>query len=126
MTPADKGARFGNYIIDVIGFVILFMLHIVVISKLFNIAPDPDSPMLSLYYLVLYFGYYFGFEYFLGKTPGKFLTKTKVVDMNGEWPGGKKLLIRNLCRLIPFDNFSFLFGPFGWHDSISGTRVVPD
>jgi len=126
LTPVDKGTRFGNYIIDIVVFVVLFMLHVLVIETVFNTAPDPDSPLLGIYYLMLLFGYYFLFEYFLGKTPGKFLTKTRVVDMDGEWPGAKKLLIRNLCRLIPFDNFSFLFGAFGWHDSLSGTMVVRD
>lgn len=126
ITPVDKSVRFGNYIVDVIGFVVLFMLHILVFDRFFHITADPDSPLFGLYYLVLLFGYYFVFEYFLGKTPGKFLTKTKVVDMNGEWPGGKRLLIRTLCRFIPFDNFSFLFGTVGWHDSLSGTMVVPD
>ena len=126
LTPVDKGTRFGNFIIDIVAFVTLFLLHVLVIDTLFNTAPDPDSPLLQVYYLMLFFGYYFLFEYFWGKTPGKFLTKTKVVDMNGEWPGGKKLLIRTLCRFIPFDNFSFLFGMVGWHDSISGTMVVRD
>ena len=124
LTPADKGARFGNYLVDLVAFIVLFMLHVVIIELVFNTSPDPESPWLGIYYLVLLFGYFFLFEYFFGKTPGKFLTKTKVVDMNGEWPGGKKLLIRTLCRFIPFDNFSFLFGPLGWHDSFSGTMVV--
>ena len=125
-TPADKGARFGNYLIDIVLFVMLFMLHVVAIEAIFGTAADPDSPLFSVYYLLLLFGYYFLFEYFFGKTPGKFLTKTRVVDVNGEWPGGKKLLIRTLCRFIPFDSLSFLFGSIGWHDSISGTMVVRD
>ncbi|MBS1565581.1 MAG: RDD family protein [Bacteroidetes bacterium] len=125
VTPADKVIRFGNYIIDVIVFLMLFMLHVVVIEAVFHTKADPDSPWLTIYYLMLLFGYFFIFEYFFGKTPGKFLTKTRVVDMNGEWPGGKKLLIRTLCRLIPFDNFSFLFSA-GWHDMLSGTVVVKD
>ncbi|HEY4150012.1 MAG TPA: RDD family protein [Chitinophagaceae bacterium] len=126
LTPADKTVRFANNIIDIVVFVVLFMLHVLVIESVFKTAPDPDSPLLDVYYLMLLFGYYFIFEYFFGKTPGKFLTKTKVVDVNGEWPGGKKLLIRTLCRFIPFDNFSFLFGTFGWHDRFSGTMVVRD
>jgi uncharacterized RDD family membrane protein YckC len=124
LTAANKGIRFVNYIIDVVLFVALFMLHALLIEKVFHTAPDPESPLLGIYYMMLLFGYYFLFEYFWGKTPGKFLTRTKVVDMNGEWPGGKRLLIRTLCRFIPFDNFSFLLFAAGWHDSISGTMVV--
>ena len=48
-----------------------------------------------------------------------------MVDINGEKPGTQEILIRSLCRLIPFDAFSFLGAPDkGWHDSISKTYVV--
>jgi uncharacterized RDD family membrane protein YckC len=126
LIPVEKSTRFANNIIDILVFVVLFVLHVLVIKAVFNKAPDTESPLVDIYNLVLLYGYYFVFEYFFGKTPGKFLTKTKVVDMNGEWPGGKRLLIRTLCRFIPFDNFSFLFGTIGWHDSLSGTMVVRD
>jgi len=76
------------------------------------------------YFFVLYFGYHFLFEYFCGRTIGKFITKTKVVGPEGEKPGVRTLFIRNICRLIPFDNFSFLLSQTGWHDSISETQVI--
>lgn len=126
LAPVDKVVRFGNYLIDVALFVMLVILHVVAVEAIFGTSPDPESPLLTVYYMMLLFGYYFLFEYFFGKTPAKFLTRTRVVDMNGEWPGGKKLLIRTLCRFIPFDNFSFLFGTVGWHDRLSGTMVVRD
>ncbi|MBL4752041.1 MAG: RDD family protein [Flavobacteriales bacterium] len=64
------------------------------------------------------------FEHFLGKTPGKYITLTKVVDSEGNWPRIGKLFLRNLCRLIPFDAVSYLISKRGWHDKISGTYVV--
>jgi uncharacterized RDD family membrane protein YckC len=67
--------------------------------------------------------YYFFFELFSGKTPGKYLTKTLVVNYSGERPSMKALLIRNVARLISYDGFSFIFGQ-GLHDDISGTMVV--
>lgn len=42
---------------------------------------------------------------------------------NGEKPSFSVIFKRTLCRLIPFDGFSFL-GSRGWHDSISDTYVV--
>ncbi|MFT6808347.1 MAG: hypothetical protein ACJA01_001571 [Saprospiraceae bacterium] len=34
---------------------------------------------------------------------------------------------RSLCRLIPFEIFSFLGEPLmDWHDKISGTKVIED
>ncbi|WP_349663302.1 RDD family protein [Cellulophaga lytica] len=43
------------------------------------------------------------------KTIGKFVTKTKVVKMNGEKPTDGDIMTRTFCRLIPFDRLSFLF-----------------
>jgi hypothetical protein len=35
------------------------------------------------------------------------------------------MVLRSLCRLIPFEPFSFLGSDArGWHDSITKTRVV--
>jgi uncharacterized RDD family membrane protein YckC len=124
MRVADKGTRFGNHILDIIGFFMIVMLHAFILDGLLHVIPEEGSPLLGIYFFVLYFGYHFLFELFLGKTPGKFITKTKVTDINGEQPTTKTLFIRNLCRLIPFDNLSFLFGNRGWHDSISETQVI--
>jgi uncharacterized RDD family membrane protein YckC len=124
MRIADKGTRFGNYILDTIGFFIIIMLHAFILDGLLHVIPEDGSPLLGIYYFVLYFGYHFLFEYFFGRTPGKFITNTRVTDFDGQKPTAKELFIRNICRLIPFDNLSFLFGDKGWHDSISETQVV--
>jgi uncharacterized RDD family membrane protein YckC len=58
------------------------------------------------------------------RTVGKFITQTIVVDEHGEKPHHETILIRSLCRLIPFNPFSVLFLGRGWHDSISKTYVV--
>lgn len=53
------------------------------------------------------------------------LLKTKVINEAGEAPDFKEALLRSLCRLIPFDAFSFLGSDGrGWHDSITNTYVV--
>lgn len=69
--------------------------------------------------------YYSLFEANTGRSIGKYATKTKVVTEDGEKPSLKAILIRSLCRYIPFDAFSFLGSDAnGWHDSISKTKVV--
>ena len=68
-------------------------------------------------------GYYCFFEGIWGRTPGKFLIGTKVVDEEGDPPSFGQIVGRSACRLIPFEPFSF-FGARGWHDSISHTYVV--
>lgn len=124
MRIADKGSRFGNYFLDTIGFMIIIMLHAFILDGILHVIPEEGSPILAIYFFALYFGYHFLFELFLGRTPGKFITNTKVVNMKEQKPTTRQFFIRNISRLIPFDNFSFLFAKYGWHDSISETQVV--
>ncbi|MBK6979176.1 MAG: RDD family protein [Cytophagaceae bacterium] len=66
-------------------------------------------------------------ELYFQKTLGKFITKTIVLKENGEKPTLSDLLIRSLCRFIPFDPLSFLYAqytPKGFHDTLSKTIVV--
>ncbi|SFD27508.1 RDD family protein [Flavobacterium phragmitis] len=69
--------------------------------------------------------YYLIFESLFARTMGKIITGCIVVNENGLKPNFKIICIRTVCRLIPFDLFSFL-GKSGrfWHDSISKTYVV--
>ena len=69
--------------------------------------------------------YYILFEYFFGKTPGKFITGTQVINVYGKKPGLDSLTIRTLSRFIPFEGFSCIGGR-GWHDKFSETYVVND
>jgi uncharacterized RDD family membrane protein YckC len=65
------------------------------------------------------------FEYLTGRTLAKYITKTKVIDENGEKPDFKKILLRTLSRIFPFEPLSFLVsGNTGWHDEWSKTIVV--
>ena len=123
---ASKEKRFVNSFIDSIGIIFLLFLHAMVLDGLLGIVPDDGSPLLGIYSLVLIVFYHALFEYFFSKTPGKFLTKTHVVTTNGQRPTFSNILGRSLCRLIPFDNLSFLFSENGWHDKISNTMVVCD
>ena len=68
--------------------------------------------------------YYNFFEILWARTVGKFITQTVVVDENGEKPSYENIMIRSLCRLIPFNPLSVLLGTRGWHDSLSKTYVV--
>ena len=124
MKITDNGTRFVNHLIDNVAFVVLVILNAFLLDSFLHIIPEEGSTWLGLYFFFLYFAYHFLFEYFYGRTIGKFITKTKVVDMNGEKPNTKTLFVRNICRLIPFDNVSFLFAEKGWHDNISKTQVI--
>ena len=123
------GTRFVNSLIDtlllyVIGFIIALIMFI-----FSGLSSGIDLLVGTIGYLLLFgsfFGYYIIMEIKYQKTIGKFITKTKVVNLNGDKPKSKDIIIRTLCRLIPFDALSFLFAKNGFHDIISKTRVVKD
>lgn len=74
---------------------------------------------------ILYFLYYFLFEYFNGRTIAKMITKSKVVSSTGTYNYYFiRIFIRSLIRLIPIDIISYLFVNKGLHDWISMTSVT--
>lgn len=120
---ASTGQRVGNFIIDMIAAYVLLFVLLGVMGLSFTELGQGESIVYELgtrllYYLVL--------EAAFGKTLGKMITRTHVVDMNGDKPNLAIIIGRTLSRVIPFDALSFLSGRPGWHDTISGTRVVND
>ncbi|MEZ0005403.1 putative RDD family membrane protein YckC [Flavobacterium sp. 28YEA47A] len=131
---ASQGTRLANYLIDYVCQIAL-MFALVVVLTMISVIIGNDSILARIENMnkieeygaavVIILIYYNVFEIFFSRTIGKFITKTIVVDINGEKPDSQEILIRSLCRLIPFDGFSFLGAPNkGWHDSISKTYVV--
>ncbi len=128
------GTRLANYLIDyvcviVLIYAILFalmMLSVIIGSKeLLDRIVSMNKIEEYTLAIVSILIYYNVFEIFFSRTIGKFITKTIVVNINGEKPDSQEILVRSLCRLIPLDGFSFLGAPNkGWHDSISKTYVV--
>ena len=120
---AEGMTRFLHLIIDT------FIRYIIMIGFIFAIEAvgiDSDSEFGLLFY-VPYMLYHPIMEYYYGKTVAKMMTKTTVVNLDGSKLTFGGAVIRSLCRLIPFDAFSFLGSTaVGWHDSISKTRVVKD
>ncbi len=123
MFEASEGKRLLNFIIDQLVLWLLFKFNFIHVREYFHNVPARGLVLLFCYCL-LRFAYFFFSEYYLGKTLGKFVTNTFVVDIYGNKPTAKALAIRTLCRIIPFDNLSFLAATNGWHDSLSDTRVV--
>jgi uncharacterized RDD family membrane protein YckC len=80
-----------------------------------------------LFGAIVIFIFFFFQEFFFGKTIGKFITKTRVVDKTGNRPSFTLLVIRNISRLIPFDALTYLSKEKrGLHDIFSTTYVIKD
>jgi uncharacterized RDD family membrane protein YckC len=80
-----------------------------------------------LFGAIVIFLVYFFQEFIFGKTLGKLITGTHVVDAKGNRPTFWQFVGRTVSRMIPFEAFSFLWSDKrGWHDTISDTYVIKD
>lgn len=131
---ATQGQRIANFLIDIVARLILMFVFGIVLALIGGLTDNPsfisffenmDRITEILVEAVFIFIYYSIFEIATGRTLGKYITKTIVVDEYGDEAFSADIFKRSLCRLIPFDAFSFLGASGrGWHDSLSNTYVV--
>jgi uncharacterized RDD family membrane protein YckC len=124
---ASKGRRFGTLLIDYFGYFVCCFIAGMFIGLFFGKAGIEALHGLTnfLFSTSILLGYYLFFEGIWARTPGKFILGTEVISEDGSKPDLGRIFKRTLCRFIPFEAFSFLGStPVGWHDSISGTRVI--
>jgi uncharacterized RDD family membrane protein YckC len=119
---AGKSLRLINFLIDTF----LVLVVTIIVLMFFPVDVITDNMLLAAYYTA-WVAYYVLFESILGKTPGKIMTKTRVIHKKGSKAGAGLIILRSLLRLIPIDPMSYLFGEAtGFHDLLSNTRVVDD
>ena len=118
--------RLINNLVDAVVINFFTMGLIEVLVRTHNIErPKEGDLQIYLYILPVYLIYYVAMEGILGRTVGKYLTNSSVVDADGYRPSFIQILIRSISRLIPLEALSFLAGDaVGWHDKLSKTRVV--
>lgn len=125
--PVEKGTRFINYLIDLAIFYVSLVLFLFLLdqNEFGFVQQLAKEPILDRLFSMFCYGVFMCIQelIFKGRSIGKFLTGTKVVDEYGNTPASSTLLARNLSRMVPFDQLSFL-GERGWHDSWSNTYVV--
>jgi uncharacterized RDD family membrane protein YckC len=136
MNLASQNQRFLTAILDNlilyglnygIGFALGFLMF-----NVFGFSLTVDNqPAWNLVFTLIGLGilivYFTLLEATTGRTVGKIIMGTKVVNANGGTPSFGQILGRSFCRFIPFEALSFLGNkgfPIGWHDRIPGTRVV--
>jgi uncharacterized RDD family membrane protein YckC len=120
---ASSGKRFANSLVD--GIIVLILYFAVgVIFVISGHVSAQQTGLMQFSGLIIQILYFIIMESAFGKTVGKMITGTEVVTVIGGKPSFGQIVGRSFCRLIPFDAFSYLGGNPGWHDTISGTRVV--
>lgn len=131
VNTVTTGKRFAHYFVDFICFQIIILLFQTLINYIFLNSQNFSEVIIitffgPIFFLLCYPLYYFLFECFLQKTPGKYLTKTVVIDEYGNKPSLSAIILRSIIRLVPFESFSCLGdkNSYGWHDRWSDTFVV--
>jgi len=114
-----KTIRLTNFLLDSGIFFIFLILFMVAFKKTIG------AEYMKWIAGVMYFLYYFLFEYFSGQTIAKMITKSRVVPftINHNY-FILRLLLRTLMRMIPIDILSYLFSARGLHDKISSTSLA--
>ncbi len=127
------GSRAGHFIADTILFQILIMV-VKFLFAILNSFTEGDTILnLSIdlignvILLVLYPLLYAMCEYYFQRTPGKYLTKSLVIDEYGNKPEFRTILLRSIIRIVPFEALScYNKFSYGWHDQWSKTWVVTE
>lgn len=129
---ASKSKRVANYLIDIIAGTLLFVLitrfWIEYMDLPAEILGQTDTLRMRLIMTLFLTLYYILLEGALeGKSLGKYFTKTRVVNMDGDPPQFSTIVKRSILRLVPFEAFSFLGNRNdGWHDRWSDTIVIDE
>lgn len=111
--------RFINFLLDT---AIYFIVLTILMVTFKDIIPIENVKWISC---LLYFSYYFLFEYFKGQTIGKIITKSQVISTTTNNDNYLiRIFFRTLMRLIPIDIISYIFTSRGLHDRISMTSVI--
>ncbi|MGS2739682.1 RDD family protein [Sinomicrobium sp. M5D2P17] len=131
---AGKGKRLANFVIDrIVIYILTFLLGMLayILSEALGMGgflrfvENMTAVEELLFGVVVSLIYYMALESTTGRTIGKFVTNTRVINESEKKAGPDEVFIRSLCRFIPFDAFSFLGSEGrGWHDSIPKTYVV--
>lgn len=125
LSKVSRQLRLFHFLVDIafiylVGFSTGFALSFLI---------GQDKVLEHQYFIgfIVLFATFFIQESIFGKTIGKFITKTHVVNSHGGKPTIWQLVLRNASRVIPFEPFTFVLkNSRGFHDSISNTFVIKD
>lgn len=117
------GTRVVNFLVDtLVVFILTFLFNKFWEFKVYYWGyPYVPFYLLMVAMTVLY---YTIFEIINGRSVGKYVTISKVVNVQGGKPSFLQILIRSIFRVFPLDFLLIPFKDITVHDWISKTRVV--
>lgn len=123
MNEVGVGSRVINFLVDTI----IIALISYGLYKWHNFYVSYWQYKFYPFYLFFYptvFLYYTVFEAIFSRSPGKWLSISKVSTLKGERPAFFQVLIRSLIRLTIIEMFFIPLFDRPLHDQLSKTRVV--
>ncbi len=123
MRRVGIGTRVMNFLVDTT--IIFILTYIVYKIWSFNVFYY-HLPYYPFYYFMglMMFLYYLVLESINGRTPGKKLTRSVVVNKDGLRPTFFQIVFRSLIRITVVDCFFIPFLDMPLHDYLSKTYVV--
>ncbi|QQL45377.1 RDD family protein [Sulfuriroseicoccus oceanibius] len=121
---AGMTGRFAHFLLD---GMLWLILNAVVHANAESLGIDlfKSGPMGFLLTLIVFFLYFAGLEFCVGRTIGQAYTRSRVVNHEGKRITLRQALLRTSIRLIPLDQLSiFADQKSTWHDLASKTKVV--
>jgi uncharacterized RDD family membrane protein YckC len=117
------GTRVFNFLIDT---VLIFIITYIVfkIRNWYVFYYHVKAINFGYIFFGVLFIYYSLFEIFFSRTPGKWMSYTKVVNQQNKKPNVGQILLRSLIRITIIDMFFFPFFDKTLHDYLSKTDVV--
>lgn len=116
--------RFLHNIVDTLAVFVVWLIYVFFLGAFSNSVEEINEVVYKILLVVSFFSYYIIMETVYQKTIGKFITKTKVVTLDGGVPKLVDIVRRTFCRLIPIDAISYLFTQDGLHDKLSDTTLI--
>ena len=129
MKAVGIGTRTINFIIDT--FIISLLTFFVYRAWEFRVyyyhqyfLVSDNFYALWLSFAITLFLYYIFFESIFARTPGKWLSFSKIVNKKGGKPHFFQIVLRSIARLTIIDCFFIPFLDKTLHDDVSKTEVV--
>jgi len=123
MKQVGIGTRTLNFIVDTL---IVFLLSFLAYRGWAFYVFYYQIIFIPFYYFFwsILFLYYILFESLFSRTPGKWLSMSKVVNKKGEKASFLQIVLRSIVRLTIIDCFFIPFLDKTLHDYVSKTEVV--
>lgn len=123
MNEVGVGSRVINFLVDTI-IIALIAYGLYKWNNFYVYYWQHKFYPFYLFFYTTVFVYYTIFEASFARTPGKWLSISKVRNLDGEKPAFFRVLFRSLLRLIIIEMLFIPFFDRPLHDQLTKTRVV--